>query len=120
MGRTRKWGRTALALAAPAALIAQTRTADAQPAARPGAGAGPAMTVAQAVAVAFEHNPDTRTGQAKVQEAESTRAETRGGFGPRLHVDAKAQGWPSPSRLPFRNQNFTAREAVTLTGRVSL
>jgi outer membrane protein TolC len=78
------------------------------------------MSVAEAVALALQHNPDALSGDAQLQGAEASRAEARGAFGPKLHVDANVEQWDSPFRILFGTQSFTARDAFTWTASVSL
>jgi outer membrane protein len=77
------------------------------------------LSVADAVSVALQHNPDSLSSEAELKGAESARAEVRGGFGPKLHVDANLQQWNSPFSINFGGQNFTVRDAFTWTASVS-
>jgi outer membrane protein TolC len=86
-----------------------------------GTNTAPPMTVAQAVAVALEHNPDALTRDSQVREAESSRAQAGGAFGPRLQVDANAQRWTSPYTIGFGGAGtFTVRDASTWTAAVEI
>jgi outer membrane protein TolC len=113
MGRTNVGRGAALCLATAMAMASNSARAQQESAAR-------LVTVADAVGLALRHNPDALSSDAQVQGAESSRAEARGGFGPKLHVDANAQQWDSVFRIQFGNQNFTARQAFTWSASVSL
>jgi outer membrane protein len=79
------------------------------------------VTIAEAIAIALDHSPDVGNGQARVDEAESNRAAARGGFGPKLHVDANLQQYSSPFQIGLGGgSTFTVREAFTWTAAVSL
>ncbi len=77
------------------------------------------LTLAQAIALALEHNPDSLTRDSQVREAESARAGARGGLGPKVQADASAQQWTSPYAIAFGGAAFVVREAFTWTASVS-
>ncbi len=77
------------------------------------------LSVAEAVAIALEHNPDSLSSDAELRSAESSRAEARGGFGPKVHIDANMQQWNSPFSIPFNGVNLTVRDEFTWTASVS-
>jgi outer membrane protein len=84
-------------------------------------------SLAEAVAIALEQNPDARTSELEVKGARASRAESAGGFGPKLHVDASLQQWNSPFDLPFAFPGqpppppvFRVRDAFTWSASVSL
>jgi outer membrane protein TolC len=95
-----------------AALVA--RAADAQ------APWGRTVSLAQCVAIALRENPDAQSSEFAVQGAEAQRAEVRGAFGPKLQFDGNIQQWSSPFRLFFGGQEFTVRQAQTLSAGISL
>src|SRR5208283_5708146 len=68
------------------------------------------LSVAEAVAIALEHNPDSLSSDAELKGAESSRAEAHGAFGPKVHIDANMQQWNSPFSIPFNGQNLTVRD----------
>ncbi len=78
------------------------------------------VTIAQAVAIALQNNPDALSGDVEVKGAEASRAEARGGFGPKVHVDANAQAWDSNFQIHFGGGAFTVRDQFTWTAGVSL
>ena len=78
------------------------------------------VTVADAVALALQHNPDALSGDAEARGAEASRAEARGGFGPKVHVDANAQVWDRPFLIPFGGGDIPVRDRFTWTAGVSL
>ena len=51
--------------------------------------------------IALQQNPDALTSESEVHGAEADRADVRGGFGPKLHVDANVQQWNSPFDINF-------------------
>ncbi|HEY8038599.1 MAG TPA: TolC family protein [Polyangiaceae bacterium] len=82
----------------------------------PGSTIGTRTTsVGEAVAVALRQNPDALSSEAAVSGAQASRAEVRGNFFPRLHVDANLQQWNSPFDLAFGPATFRVREAFTWT-----
>jgi outer membrane protein len=78
------------------------------------------VTIAQAVAIALQNNPDALSGDVEVKGAEASRAEARGGFGPKVQVDANAQGWDSNFQIHFGGGAFTVRDQFTWMAGVSL
>jgi outer membrane protein TolC len=78
------------------------------------------ITIAQAVETAMQHNPDALSSNAEVQGAQASRAEVRGGFGPKVHADASAQWWNSPFNIGFNGTPFTVRNEFTWTASASL
>jgi outer membrane protein len=54
------------------------------------------MSVDQCVAAALSRNVDVQTAADDVKIAESQRSETRGAFGPKVHLDASYQHWNEP------------------------
>ena len=93
--------------------------------AQPAAGVRP-VSMSDCVAIALRENPDAQSGEYSVREAEAQRAEVRGAFGPKLHVDANVQQWNSAFNVAFpipsaaMPSNFTVRDAFTWTAGVSL
>jgi outer membrane protein TolC len=77
-------------------------------------------SLAEAISVALQANYDVRSSDAEVKGAEATRAEVRGGFGPKLHVDANFQQWYEPFSINFGGGSYTVRDAFTWTVSTSL
>jgi outer membrane protein len=83
-------------------------------------------SIAEAVAIALRDNPDSQTGEVELRGAEADRAGVRGGFGPKLHVDANVQQWNSPFGISFSfpgvpaGPPFIVRDAFTWMASVSL
>jgi outer membrane protein len=89
--------------------------------AAPGTGATRATSLAEAVALALRESPDALNSASQVHGAEADRAGVRGGFFPRLHVDANATQWNSPFTIALGpGENFTVRNAFTWTASVSV
>lgn len=79
------------------------------------------MALADCVIVALRENPDTQSSDFQVRGAEAERAEARGAFGPRVHVDANVQQWNSAFALAVPNfPAFQVRDAFTWTAGVSV
>jgi outer membrane protein TolC len=76
---------------------------------------GRTTTLAEAVAMALRENYDVRSSDAEVKSAEAARAQVRGEFGPKLHVDANFQQWNEPFTIGFGGNPFTVRDASTWT-----
>jgi outer membrane protein TolC len=74
-----------------------------------------ATTLAEAVATALHDNYDVRSSDAEVKSAEASRAQVRGAFGPKLHLDANFQQWNAPFNINFGGMPFTVRDATTWT-----
>jgi outer membrane protein TolC len=55
-----------------------------------------ATTLAEAVAIALRQNPDALTSESQVRQAEGSRTESKGGFFPKLHLDANFQEYTAP------------------------
>jgi outer membrane protein len=109
-------------LALSIAIVLDGRRAAAQPAPAPGARP---MALADCVAAAIRDNPDAQSSEYEVRGAEAQRAEVRGAFGPKVHVDANVQQWNSAFNIPFTLMpgtvtNFPVRDAFTWTAGVSL
>ncbi len=77
-------------------------------------------SLADAVTIALQENYDVRTSESEVKSAESARAQVRGEFGPKLHVDANFQQWNAPFAIAFGGANFTVRDAFTWTVSTSI
>jgi outer membrane protein len=116
MRRVRHLAALVPALSIATALVAPS--AHAQPA------PPPTTSVADCVAIALRDSPDAQSSAAAIQGAEAQRAEVRGGFGPKVHVDANMQQWNSAFNIPFNLggmvTNFPVRDAFTWTVGVSL
>ena len=107
MKRTNETRRWAALVVCPAVLLASVAHADAPP---------PKTTsLSEAIAVALQANYDVRSSDADVKTAEATRAEVRGNFGPKLHVDANFQQWDSAFKINFGGEAFQVRDAFTWT-----
>ena len=106
-------------VAATAAAQPATQPAPAAPTTR-SAPAGRELPLAEAVAIALRENPDVQTSESVIHGSEAQRAEVRGAFGPKLHLDANVQQWNSSFSIPFSGGNFTVRDAFTWTVGVSL
>ena len=67
--------------------------------------AGPAaaepMTLAKCIDVALQSNPDIASANLEVEATTAQRKSARGGFGPKLHMDAGIQRWDSPLTTNF-------------------
>lgn len=76
-----------------------------------------ATSLAEAVAIALRQCPDVLAQEADVSAAEARRAEVRGQFGPKLHVDANAQQWDRSFIVMFPSGQtptpFPLRDAFT-------
>jgi outer membrane protein TolC len=79
-----------------------------------------ATAIAEAVEAALRQSPDALSSEAEVAGAEASRAEVRGGFGPKVHVDANLQQWNSPFELSFGGGAIRVREPFTWTASVSI
>lgn len=77
------------------------------------------LSLADAVSIALEHNPDSLSSEAELKGAESARNEVQGGLGPKVHVDANAQLWNSPFDIAFGGGSIRVRDAFTWTASVS-
>src|SRR5580658_6721111 len=88
--------------------------------AEPPAPASPTTSLADAVALTLRENFDVRSSDSEVKTAEAERAEVRGAFGPKLHVDANFQQWNAPFAITFGGTPFTVRNAFTWTVSTSL
>jgi len=94
----------------------------------PASAAGPAqrsMSLDECVALALQQNPDVRTKDAEVAQAEAVKGGAAGRFGPRLHVDASFQQWNGPFDIAVSlgtgaPANFPVRSAFTYLASVSL
>jgi outer membrane protein len=86
----------------------------------PTAPASPTTSLADAVALTLRENFDVRSSDSEVKTAEAERAEVRGAFGPKLHVDANFQQWNAPFAITFGGTPFTVRNAFTWTVSTSL
>ncbi len=111
-----------VALSIAVALAAGTAGAQSAAPVAPAAPAGPTMALGDCVAIALRESPDAQSSDYQVRGAEAERAEVRGAFGPKVHVDANVQQWNSafelsapgfPAPFPVRNA-FTWTAAVTL------
>ena len=76
-------------------------------------------------ALALQQNPDVRTKDAEVAQAEAVKGGAAGRFGPRLHVDASFQQWNGPFDIAVSlgtgaPANFPVRSAFTYLASVSL
>ena len=108
---------------APAVVLAMflASAARAQAPGAPGTMATRPTSLADAVAVALQQNPDALTSESEVHGAQADRAGVNGGFFPKLHVDANATQWNSPFTIALGpGENFTVRNAFTWTASVSL
>jgi outer membrane protein len=113
---------------APAVFLAMSllsSAARAQAPAAPSMGATRTTSLADAVALALRESPDALNSASQVHGAEADRAGVRGGFFPRLHVDANATQWNSPFDISFAPQGqqalpFEVRRAFTWTASVSV
>jgi outer membrane protein len=108
----------AVALSIAMALVGAPASAQPAP---PSASAPRTMTLTDCVAVALRENPDTQSSDFQVRGAEAERAQVRGAFGPRVHVDANVQQWNSSFALAVPSfPSFVVRDAFTWTAGVSL
>ncbi len=73
-------------------------------------------SLAEAVAVALRQNPDALTSESQVREAEGARTESKGGFFPKLHLDANVQEWNGPFVPSSSVQSFTDPRPVHVAG----
>jgi outer membrane protein len=109
---------------APAVFLATFLASSAARAQAPGAPSTMATrptSLADAVAVALQQNPDALTSESEVHGAQADRAGVNGGFFPKLHVDANATQWNTPFTIALGpGGNFTVRNAFTWTASVSL
>lgn len=123
-GKAMRLTREGRLLAAPAAALSIAlaligTSADAQstpvPAAR-------TITLSDCVAIALRENPELQSSSFEVRGAEAERAQVRGGFGPRVHVDATVQQWNSAFALSAAAfpSPFVVRNAFTWSAGVSL
>jgi outer membrane protein TolC len=72
-------------------------------------------TLTEAVAIALRQSPDVLARQAELEAARAEQAESRGQFGPKLHVDANVMQWNSPFDISLGAAVFRVREAFTWT-----
>jgi len=96
------------------------------------AGAQPApgartVSMNDCVAIALSENPDAQSGEFVIREAEAQRAEVRGAFGPKVHIDANVQQWnssfalsPSVLGVGAGAPPLTVRDAFTWTAGVTV
>lgn len=75
------------------AALAQAPASVPAPATAPATMPTRATSLAESIAIALRQSPDVLSQEAMVSEAEAQRAEVRGQFGPKVHVDANAQQW---------------------------
>lgn len=102
MRRTKAMPLVALATGLAASLAASAALADgASPPSAPSTIGTRPTTLGEAIALALRQNPDALTSEAQVREAEGSRAGSKGGFFPKLHLDANAQEYDSPFGIPF-------------------
>jgi outer membrane protein TolC len=69
--------------------------------------------LAEAVAVALRQNPDALTSESQVHEAEGARTESKGGFFPKLHLDANFQQYNAQFGIPFGGSLLIVRDQFT-------
>jgi outer membrane protein len=80
----------------------------------------------QCVATALQNNVDVRTANAEVDVKDGERAEVRGQFLPKLHVDGYVQQWTEAYNIPFALTpgqppvNFPVHDAFQWNATVSL
>jgi outer membrane protein len=72
-----------------------------------------ATSIADAVSIALQRNPDALASEVDVKVAEATRSEVGGTFYPKLHLDANLQQWNQPFAINFGGAAFTVRDAFT-------
>jgi len=122
-GKAMRLTREGRLLAAPAAALSIAlalvgTSADAQATPAP---ARTTITLSDCVAIALRENPELQSSNFEVRGAEAERAQVRGTFGPRVHVDASVQQWNSSFALAVPTfPSFVVRDAFTWSAGVSL
>jgi outer membrane protein TolC len=75
------------------------------------------LSLDQCVAIALKENPDMASANYEVDAAVAKKNVARGGYSPRLKMDAGVQRWDSEFSAPLFGMFFSTTNAAPVLGR---